>query len=100
MHLGLQRAIRKLKRDFPLRLPVQVRTYEVLICKDRGRLFGTAEQVGNVFKICIQRHVDVSIQIDTLWHEWAHCLIWPRCRVRHTKLFFITYGEIYSHYQD
>lgn len=90
----------KLKRDFPLRGPVEIRTVQHLICKERGRLFGTADLLGTTFRITIERHPDISVQIDTLWHEWTHCLLWPRCRMRHSKAFWTQYGRIYSFYQD
>ncbi len=90
--------LRKLKRDFPLSKPVEVRTFGTLM-DGEDRLFGTAELVGNRYKIQIARF-DESTMIDTLWHEWTHCLLWPRCRYRHTKTFWTAYGRIYSHYQD
>ena len=99
MDTRLLRALRKLKRDFPLRYPVRVKTSEVLT-QDGHRLFGCVNKVNGVFAIVIQRHPDVSVQIDTLWHEWTHCLLWPQCKYRHSSRFWATYGRIYSHYQD
>lgn len=95
----LRDAVRNLDRDFPLRDAVQVRTVATLICPYRGRLFGMAERP-KWFVITIQRHADMSVQIDTLWHEWTHCLVWPDCREKHDERFWRTYGRIYSHYQD
>ena len=100
MQLGVRRAMARLKRDFPLSRPVQVRTLERLVCGKGHRLFGTANLIGERFVITLQRHADISVQIDTLWHEWTHCLIWPRCKYRHSSRFWMTYGQIYSHYQD
>lgn len=100
MDVRLQRWVVKLKRDFPLSLPVRVRTHEVLVNSENHRLFGLVHKDEAGFHIQIQRHADVSVQIDTLWHEWTHCLIWPRCTVRHSKLFWETYGRLFAHYQD
>lgn len=99
MDLRLSRALRKLKRDFPLSCPVRVRTVEKLVCSERGRLFGCMEKHGDMFTIHIERHPDISVQIDTLWHEWAHCLLWPKSK-NHRGQFWPVYGRIFSHYQD
>jgi hypothetical protein len=79
---------------------VQVRTVERLVSDEGHRLHGTAELIGDVFRITIARHEDVSVQIDTLWHEHTHCLLWPRCKYRHSKKFAETYFAIYRHYLD
>jgi len=96
----LWRNLRKLKRDFPLNRVVSVRTYTVLTDSDGNRLYGCMDKINEEFKICLLRHDDVSIMIDTLWHEWTHALLWPRCRFRHSKQFWQTYGKIYALYQD
>lgn len=101
MHVRLRREIRSLKRDFPLRCPVSVRTFEGLHthgCKEK--IFGCVQKGPPTFEIWLERNMDVFVQIDTLWHEWTHCLLWPRCRVRHSQAFWDTYGRIYRHYQD
>ena len=100
MLLKVRRHIAKLKRDFPLDLPVRVRTFKKLVNHSNDRLFGAAAKLNGHYEIYIQRHADASVQIDTLWHEWAHCLLWPRCRLRHSAAFWAVYGKIYSHYQD
>lgn len=100
MHVRLLRNLKKLKRDFPLNLPVRVSTFKKLTNHSNDRLFGAAAKVNGVYEIYIQRHADISIQIDTLWHEWVHCLLWPRCRLRHSAAFWSVYGKIYSRYQD
>lgn len=100
MHADLSLSLRHLKRDFPLSRPVRVRTYDSVRDEEGTRLFGCASLRNGVFLIMIERHADMSVQIDTLWHEWTHCLIWPRCRRRHSKHFWRVYGQIYSHYQD
>lgn len=101
MHIRVLRTLRTLKRDFPLPHPVRVRTVETLML-DGHRLFGCMTMTKNddVFLITLQRHPDISVQVDTLWHEWSHCLLWPRCKYRHSARFWAAYGQIYSHYQD
>lgn len=100
MDIRVRRAMAKLKRDFPLSRQVRVQTVERLVCEKGHRLFGTANLIGERFVITLQRHIDISVQIDTLWHEWTHCLVWPRCKYRHSARFWMAYGQIYSHYQD
>lgn len=100
MDSGLASVLRDLKRDFPLPHPVQVRTLDVVRFHDGSEIHGYATLRRDRFLIVIERHPDISVQIQTLWHEWTHCLIWPRCRRRHSQNFWRVYGQIYSHYQD
>lgn len=95
----LWRCLRDLKRDFPLRHPVSVRTHEALTDSDGHRLFGCVTRGESAFRILLARG-DVSVMIDTLWHEWTHALLWPRCTQRHSKAFWTQYGKIYARYQD
>lgn len=97
----VHRYIRKLKQDFPLRFPVSVRTYPKLVCVDgKTKLHGTCEFINGKFRISLSRKCTESEMIDTLWHEWAHCLLWPRCKFRHTKRFAEQYFAIYRKYLD
>ena len=96
----LEEALIKLKRDFPLRLPVHVETAACITCSKGSHYFGMAIEIVGVFLIVIADTYDTSQQVDTLWHEWTHCLLWPRCKYRHSARFWTAYGKIYSHYQD
>ena len=106
MHIRLRKYVAKLKRDFPLKsASIRVRTAKILLGDPdkkgkRHRIFGTACRYEDYDLIIIERHADLSIQIDTLWHEWTHLILWPKCKYRHTKLFWCKYGEIYHHYLD
>ncbi len=96
----LQKYLRKLKRDFPLRRPVKVRTYESIVGADGGILYGVIQDKGEYFEIWIRRCPDEAIMVDTLFHEWCHAMLWPKCSRKHTDLFFKTYGQVYRHYLD
>lgn len=96
----LWRYLRKLKKDFPLRAPVRVRTKPDLTTDEGHGIFGCAVFHRGVFTIHINRNDDESVMIDTLWHEWTHCLLWPQCSRRHSKRFWQVYGEIYQRYLD
>jgi len=99
MDIEVLRYCRNLKRDFPLKYPVRVRTAPNL--NYRGLpLYGATYLTSGIFTIYLLREAEVTIQIDTLWHEWAHCLLWPKYQYRHTRVFWHTYGRIYSLYQD
>ncbi len=100
MDQRLRAAMCKLKRDFPLNGPVRVQTVDELVNDKNEQLHGCAWKDEDMFHIAIQRHVDISVQIHILWHEWTHCLVWPRCIYRHSARFWRVYGQIYSHYQD
>lgn len=96
----LWKHLRNLKRDFPLGRPVSVRTHKSLVDHENNRIYGSADLIDDSFRINILRHEDESVCIETLWHEWVHCLLWPRCKFRHSKIFWECYGKIYTKYQD
>lgn len=97
----LLKHLRNLKRDFPLQHPVKVRTYKNYVDADgKTRLYGTTSFRNGVFVIELLRHRDPSIIVDTLWHEWAHALIWDEHDFSHGREFWQTYGKIYRKYQD
>lgn len=100
MSLKVRQYLQKLKRDFPLRKPVSVRIREVVRSDDGSDLYGTCCDGGERFQIVIASHADESVMCDSLFHEWCHAILWPKCSVRHTDLFFKTYGMIYRHYLD
>ncbi len=95
----VRKYLRLLKRDFPLRKPVKVRTYPKLK-HDGYELHGTCDLISGVYRISLSRNFTESENIETLWHEYVHALLWPRCKYRHSKAFWECYGRIYRHYQD
>lgn len=100
MDTQLEDALLALKRDFPLPIPVHVETVACITDEEESQFFGMADKILGVFLIVITDTYDLTQQVDTLWHEWTHCLIWPRCRHRHSKQFWAACGRIYSHHQD
>lgn len=99
MDLRLAKSLKNLKRDFPLNRPVNVRTFDKISCRERGRLFGCMFVRNDRFIIWIERNQDIAVQIDTLWHEWTHCILWPKSKT-HRGQFWPVYGRIFHHYQD
>lgn len=95
----VRKYLRLLKRDFPLRYPVAVRTRKTMT-HDGHKLHGTCDLVDGVFKISLSREFTESEIIETLWHEWTHARIWPHCKYRHTKRFSDQYFAIYRKYLD
>tara|TARA_B100000745_G_scaffold249676_3_gene171757 strand:+ start:379 stop:732 length:354 start_codon:yes stop_codon:yes gene_type:complete len=70
---------RFLRKEFPLGVPVVVRTVEKLRCVDSGDLlFGacysstTTRGKTKKFVIEVARGLSLDTAIDTLMHEWAH----------------------------
>ena len=70
---------RLLRREFPLGVPVIIKTVIKLKCTDTGDiLFGsclalaTSRGKVNKFVIEISRGLSLDTAIDTLMHEWAH----------------------------
>lgn len=100
MNTRVRKYLNKLKRDFPLRKPIRVRTYDTVTNFFGDKIFGTIQDKGDRFEIWLLRHQDEDVMIDTLFHEWTHALLWPKCTSKHTDLFFKAYGAIYRHYLE
>lgn len=96
----VRKYLRLLKRDFPLRKPVKVRTQPRIFNEKGEELHANCDLVNEVFLIGISRKFTESEQIESLWHEWTHCRIWPHCKYRHTKRFSDQYFAIYRKYLD
>lgn len=78
-----------LRDEFPLRLPVWVRSVPY------KRLYGTASHDDTRFYINVKRDQDWAGLQDTLIHEWAHCLTpWDEYP-DHGHEWAANYGEIY-----
>jgi hypothetical protein len=52
------------------------------------------------FVIDVEQSPDPSVSIDTLFHEWGHCLTWPWTGEEHSQEFFKACGRIYQRYVD
>jgi hypothetical protein len=100
MDVRLEHAVESLKRDRPLPKRVSVIVVPSIDPTCASNRYGEMNLFKRGFQIKIWDHVDIGVQIDTLWHEWAHCLLYPKCKYRHSKLFWTTYGRIYSRYLD
>jgi hypothetical protein len=100
MDAKVHRYLRRLRADFPLRMPVRVRMHNSITDHNGHRIFASANLIAEQFQIDIAEHADPAVLCESLMHEWAHCLLWPQCRYRHSKRFWLTYGKIYSHYLD
>lgn len=100
----VRKYLQKLKKDFPLRKKVRVRTFENLVDEDgKSMLYGVTWNCDDSFLIWLNRSLHEETVIDILFHEWAHCLMWsrwPRSHSKHSTAFWKIYGEIYRRYVD
>lgn len=94
---------KKLKIDFPTTKCVRVKLKARLFL-DGHRVYGVCKysEKLDTYTIHIEHNKDISIMIDTLWHEYAHALAWVQGSKtnKHCKKFFLIYGNIYRKYMD
>ncbi|KKL56725.1 hypothetical protein LCGC14_2242530 [marine sediment metagenome] len=90
-----RRTLAWLRRNFPPSSKVSVRSLEI---KEHGcTTFGYAPMVGS-FEIQINRKKSFSLRIDTLLHEWAHCVTWLGAETDiedHSAEWGVAYAKIY-----
>ena len=89
-----------LRRNFPCSMPVKVRRCKMPLIGDGSdaREFGDAQVKDNYYQIRINQDHDIYVQLDTLMHEWAHCLVnWTddEDKSDHTDEWGETYATIY-----
>lgn len=96
--------VNQLKQDFPANVPVAVNTKPFgQVLSEGKRMYGLCSWYGpnNGYRITIERNQDVSIMLDTLWHEYAHALVGvPERKPHPLGKYWRTYGKIYNYYQD
>ena len=85
------RTIAWLRRNFSTQFPTYVQSRPLK--KDQGE----TEFPGVLFYIKINRKQSFLARIDTLIHEWAHCLTWFGAETDedHSSEWGITYAKIY-----
>lgn len=90
------RTIAWLRREFPTQHKAHVRS--CVLCN----LDGDAFFLGMWFKIRINRKKSLAIKLDTLIHEWAHCLTWFGAEQLedHSDEWGLQYAKIYRAYLD
>ncbi len=59
-----------LRREFPLRYPITVRSKKM---KDND---GTTDFIRGRFLIEIEKHTSHTTRVDSILHEWAHAISW------------------------
>ena len=96
--LSLTQFANVLRKKFPCSMPVRVRTCRMPITnkKEKLRGFGDASEYETYFIIRISNETDLSVQKDTLMHEWAHCVVgWEDNKETHSAKWGICYSAIY-----
>lgn len=85
---------RWLRKKYPLQYPVEIRTVKA------KKNDGTTNFDGEVFRIRIREDQDFGPKIDSLTHEWAHCLTWFGAEQdeEHSSEWGIAQAAIYREY--
>ena len=100
-----------LRREFPTSHQVRVRRVDLRRRRDCGKLGGYAEFCVDHFRVWIHRNTCWQLQRETLFEEWAHCLLWHAedyCRTvfddkddnPHTVLYSATRDKITKEFLD
>lgn len=76
-----------LKKNFPLDKKVSIWFV------DYKRYFGATFDLGDRFVIKIAKRLDWDTMVDTLYHEWAHCLTFD-IHPDHSRSWACAYGKI------
>jgi hypothetical protein len=96
--------LRTLRRDFPTDYPVKVKRVHRTIIGGTPPYYGTAHLVNEdkpkekrYYLITINNSHPWKVQLDTILHEWAHCLTWFQCPEDsdHPDIFARKYGVLY-----
>lgn len=103
-----KQALRWMQHEWPCGRPIRIRWVKELIDPDDGEAFDADTlRHGNelVIRMSRRRNRTYYSAIDTLIHEYAHCLLWgmasveehPRLR-HHPAALWAQYGEIRDHW--
>lgn len=90
----LQRHIRMLRKHLPIAGRVSVS-----VCKLDG-FCGDCRATPKGFAIRISEDDPLQSQKETLWHEWAHCMVGWTDKHQHTNAWGKAYAKIYRMIQD
>lgn len=88
----------KLRKAFPADRPIKVRTTKMPFTSKtfKKRLFGDTQELKTHYLIRINKDSEISIQKDTLLHEWAHCIVgWDEKHDSHSDKWGVCYSKIY-----
>lgn len=82
-----------LHRNFPAEQPITVRSKSL----KKRKLCGETVYHKRWFTIYIHRNQCLNLRIDTLIHEWSHCLVWHGAEASedHSSEWGIQYAKIY-----
>lgn len=88
----LRSFLRKLRKDFPTRLPVRVRQKR-LIDREGNHYHGCTWKRENAFEIWIHAASPEAMAKDCLLHEYAHVLTWSE-PLHHSAKWAAKYAEL------
>lgn len=93
------RTITWLRQEFPAQHKVCVRSKEM---RDREYIFdGYIILPDKLFLIFINRKRNLSTKLNTLLHEWAHCLTWFGADLveEHSDEWGLSYAKLYRAFE-
>lgn len=92
------RTIAWLRRNFSAQRPILVRS--IILKKEHG--YTEYDTMWKFFRIKIHRKQSFELRIDTLIHEWAHCLTWFGAEetTEHSAEWGLAYARIYRTFEE
>lgn len=85
-----RKVVSLLKSKCPTVLPVSVRRTKLPKGHD-----GICQVKESHFLIRIDRNLKEHEAIETLIHEWAHAIAWPKCEAQHSDEWGKAYSRVY-----
>lgn len=83
--------VKFLKKDFPQKYPVSVRRVKM-----SNEYDGDCQLKKGKFLIRINKSLSEHVAIDTILHEYAHCIAWKKCTVDcHCSEWGKAYSRLY-----
>lgn len=86
----VRRVLQRLREGCPAPMPVAVR----VVNRPKSSHWGYAGKRKGSFSIELHRACD-AVQVDTLIHEWAHCLSWGADAIDHGDEFGKAWARAY-----
>lgn len=95
---ALRKFLKKLRKDFPAKLPVRVRQQFIPLDDPTGRCYGHTSKGDKSFLIVLHSTMSDALGFEMLLHEWAHAVTWAG-KVDHSPRWAAKYAAIRRWYQ-
>lgn len=87
--------IEYLRENYPVLIPVRVVRQRIA-----GGHAGDTTKTEKGFRVRVHSDLAFSLAVDTLVHEWAHCLAWDLPGPAHSAAWGVLYADLYRELID